>query len=267
MALFASWPGRQAGSSRAVRCEVDAMTVNAASGATAGTVQNAWNWPAPPDPGDLSRRMAARRAELRLSLSQVAERAAVNRRYRQSLENFPGQPDAGTLCLLAAALRTTPAALLGGGGDAPPGRRPGPVGLGLEPLSLADCHRLLAPGGFGRRLHHRFRADGPAGELRPGVRHHRAADRDRFADRGARRRPSSRSRPTILTRHNCAAGACWSGARRTGCCSPASSGTCAKAATCGPGRPESTTCTSGSCPPASPADASGRNRASGKRRQ
>ena len=103
--------------------------------------------PAPPDPGDLSRRLAARRAELRLSLSQVAERAAVNRRYLEYLENFPGQPDAGTLRRLAAALRTTPGALLGG--DAPPGRRPGPVGR-LEPLSLADCHRLLAPGGFGR---------------------------------------------------------------------------------------------------------------------
>ena len=100
------------------------MTVNAASGTTAGTVQNAWNWPAPPDPGDLSRRMAARRAELRLSLSQVAERAAVNRRYLEFLENFPGQPDAGTLRRLAAALRTTPGALLGGGGDAP---RPRPA--------------------------------------------------------------------------------------------------------------------------------------------
>ena len=49
-------------------------------------------WPSPPDPGDLSRRLATRRAELRLSLSQVAERAAVNRRYLEYLENFPGQP-------------------------------------------------------------------------------------------------------------------------------------------------------------------------------
>ena len=114
---------------------------------TAGTARNPTDWPSPPDPGDLSRRLAARRAELRLSLSQVAERATVNRRYLEYLENFPGQPDAGTLRRLAAALRTTPAALLGGGG--PPGRRPGPAGQ-LEPLSLADCHRLLAPGGLGR---------------------------------------------------------------------------------------------------------------------
>jgi len=116
------------------------MTVNAARETT---------WPSPPDPGDLSRRLAARRAELRLSLGQVAERAAVNRRYLEFLENFPGRPDAGTLRRLAAALRTTPAALLGAGGDAPPGRRPGPVGQ-LEQLSLAECHRLLAGGGLGR---------------------------------------------------------------------------------------------------------------------
>ena len=124
------------------------MTVSLARETTGGTARNAYDWPSPPDPGDLSRRLAARRAELRLSLSQVAERAAVNRRYLEYLESFPGQPDAGTLRRLAAALRTTPGALLGGGGG-PPGRRPGPVGR-LEPLSLADCHRLLAPGGLGR---------------------------------------------------------------------------------------------------------------------
>ena len=124
------------------------MTVSLARETTGGTARNPAGWPSPPDPGDLSRRLAARRAELRLSLSQVAERATVNRRYLEYLENFPGQPDAGTLRRLAAALRTTPAALLGAGGG-PPGRRPGPAGR-LEPLSLADCHRLLAPGGLGR---------------------------------------------------------------------------------------------------------------------
>jgi transcriptional regulator with XRE-family HTH domain len=132
-----------------VKSEVDAMTVSLARETTGGTARNPYDWPSPPDPGDLSRRLAARRAELRLSLSQVAERSAVNRRYLEYLESFPGQPDAGTLRRLAAALRTTPAALLGAGGDAPPGRRPGPVGQ-LEPLSLGECHRLLAPGGLGR---------------------------------------------------------------------------------------------------------------------
>jgi transcriptional regulator with XRE-family HTH domain len=125
------------------------MTMNAVRETTTGTARDSYSWPSPPDPGDLSRRLAARRAELRLSVSQVAERATVNRRYLEFLENFPGQPDAGTLRRLAAALRTTPAALLGAGAGTPPGRRPGPVGR-LERLSPADCHRLLAPGGLGR---------------------------------------------------------------------------------------------------------------------
>jgi len=125
------------------------MTVNPAGHATAGAGQEPWRWPSPPDPGDLSRRLAARRAELRLSLNQVAERAEVNRRYLEYLENFPGRPDAGTLRRLAAALRTTPSSLLGGGGDALPGRHPGPVGQ-LERLSPAECCQLLAPGGLGR---------------------------------------------------------------------------------------------------------------------
>lgn len=125
------------------------VTVNAVRETATGTPGNLSDWPSPPDPGDLSRRLTARRAELRLSLNQVPGRAAVNRRYLEYLENFPGQPDAGTLRRLAAALRTTPTALLGAGCDAPSGRRPGPVGQ-LEPLSLAECHRLLAPGGLGR---------------------------------------------------------------------------------------------------------------------
>jgi len=103
------------------------MTVKPAEYVTGRAGEDTRSWPTPPDPGDLSRRLAARRTELRLSLNQVAERAAVNRRYLEFLENFPGQPDAGTLRRLAAALRTTPSALLGGGGDLPPGRHPGPA--------------------------------------------------------------------------------------------------------------------------------------------
>lgn len=125
------------------------MTVNPAGPATGSPGQEPWGWPVPPDPGDLSRRLAARRAELRLSLSQVARRARVNPRYLEYLESFPAQPHADTLRRVAAALRTTPAALLGGGGEAPPGQGPGPVGQ-LEHLSPAECRRLLAPGGLGR---------------------------------------------------------------------------------------------------------------------
>ena len=149
MALFPARPGREAGSSRAVKGEVDAMTVNAVRETAGGTARNPYDWPSPPDPGDLSRRLAARRAELRLSVSQVAERAAVNRRYLEFLESFPGQPDAGTLRRLAAALRTTAGALLGGGGQAPPGRRPGrSVGSsGSAWPNAAGCWRLAGSAG------------------------------------------------------------------------------------------------------------------------
>jgi transcriptional regulator with XRE-family HTH domain len=129
------------------------MSVNEIQGTSAMAGQDSWQaWPSPPDPGDLSRRLAARRAELRLSLAQVAGRARISPRYLEYLENFPGQPGAVTLRRLAVALRTTPSSLLGAGGEALPGQdqsrqsRSGP----LEPIGLADCKRLLAPGGIGR---------------------------------------------------------------------------------------------------------------------
>lgn len=125
------------------------MSVNEAHGTPNGSVQDTWPWASPPDPGDLSRRLTTRRAELGLSVSQVAARARVNTRYLEYLEKFPGQPGAATLRRLAAALRTTPAALLGAGRDIPPGGKPSQAGL-LERLGPAECQRLLAPGGIGR---------------------------------------------------------------------------------------------------------------------
>jgi transcriptional regulator with XRE-family HTH domain len=130
------------------------MTVNQAHDAPAEAGSGPRCWPAAPDPGDLSRRLTARRAELRLTLSQVATRARVDRRYLQYLENFPGHPDAATLRQLAAALCTTPAALLGAGHEASHGRDPEAVCWSsaghLERLSPAACHQLLAPRGIGR---------------------------------------------------------------------------------------------------------------------
>ena len=130
------------------------MTVNQAHDAPAGAGPELWRWTAAPDPGDLSRRLAARRAELRLTLSQVATRAQVDRRYLAYLENFPSHPVAATLRHLAAALRTTPAALLGAGYEASPGRDPGSACWSssghLERLGSAECYQLLAPRGLGR---------------------------------------------------------------------------------------------------------------------
>jgi len=130
------------------------MTVNQVQDVTAGGDNDRWHWPAKPDPGDLSRRLVARRTELRLSVNQVATRARVEQRYLAYLENFPGHPDAATLRQLAAALRTTPAALLGAGYEASPGHDPQAACWGssghLERLSQAECQQLLAPRGIGR---------------------------------------------------------------------------------------------------------------------
>jgi transcriptional regulator with XRE-family HTH domain len=107
-------------------------------------------WPSPPDPGDLSKRVARRRAELHLSKAQVAARAGMSLRYLEYVERYPARPDASALRRLAVALRTTPAALLGAGAQAPPGygRLAGPPVV--TKLMPAECRRLIAAGGIGR---------------------------------------------------------------------------------------------------------------------
>jgi len=109
-------------------------------------------WPSPADPGDLSRRLARRREELRLSTAQVAARAGLSQRYLEYLERYPARADATVLRRLAAALQTSPAALLGGGAITPAGGRAtrSPDGQALRQLKVADCWRLIAPGGVGR---------------------------------------------------------------------------------------------------------------------
>jgi nitroimidazol reductase NimA-like FMN-containing flavoprotein (pyridoxamine 5'-phosphate oxidase superfamily) len=107
-------------------------------------------WPSPPDPGDLSKRVALRRAELGLSVAQAAARAGLGLRYLQYLERYPARPAPAVLRQLAAALRTTPAALLGGGANLPPGHRR-PAGLrAVSKLTPTECRKLIAPGGVGR---------------------------------------------------------------------------------------------------------------------
>jgi nitroimidazol reductase NimA-like FMN-containing flavoprotein (pyridoxamine 5'-phosphate oxidase superfamily) len=107
-------------------------------------------WPSPPDPGDLSRRIAQRRADLHLSQAQAAARAGLSLRYLEYLERYPARPTAATLRQLAAALQTTSAALLGGSANVPPGqRRPAELRV-ISKLMPAECRRLIAPGGVGR---------------------------------------------------------------------------------------------------------------------
>jgi transcriptional regulator with XRE-family HTH domain len=115
-----------------------------------GPQQETWAWPSPPDPGDLSKRVARRRADLHLSKAQVAARAGMSLRYLEYVERYPARPPAAALRRLAAALQTTPAALLGAGAQSPPGygRVAGPPVV--TKLTSAECRRLIAAGGVGR---------------------------------------------------------------------------------------------------------------------
>jgi nitroimidazol reductase NimA-like FMN-containing flavoprotein (pyridoxamine 5'-phosphate oxidase superfamily)/DNA-binding transcriptional regulator YiaG len=124
------------------------MTVNAISRPGPGHEEH--GWPSPADPGDLSRRITQRRAELRLSQAQLAARAGLSLRYLEYLERYPARPSSASLRQLAAALMTTSAALLGGGANVPPGQCR-PAGLRVvRKLMPAECRRLIAPGGVGR---------------------------------------------------------------------------------------------------------------------
>ena len=112
------------------------MTVNYISRPGPKKQHEASGWPSRPDPGDLSKRIAQRRAELGLSTAQVAMRARLSLRYLQYLERYPARP--------------TSAALLGAGADVPPGHhRPADLRV-ISKLRPAECRRLIAPGGVGR---------------------------------------------------------------------------------------------------------------------
>ena len=108
--------------------------------------------------GDLSRRVAARRAELGLSLEEVAKEAGIDPGYLNYLEhNAEAHLSGGSLVLLSMALKTTPEQLLGGH---PPLRRDrGATGPhpDVEPLTAEQCEVHLGMGEFGRLLYSRGR--------------------------------------------------------------------------------------------------------------
>jgi len=105
----------------------------------------------PYGPGDLARRVARRRAELKLTRPQLAARAGLSLPYLEYLEQSTARPTSAALRQLAAALQTNPAALLGAGLDAPPGSGPAAArSPELQMLTPQACYELLAPGGIGR---------------------------------------------------------------------------------------------------------------------
>jgi transcriptional regulator with XRE-family HTH domain len=109
---------------------------------------------------DLGRRVAHRRGELGLTTHQVAARARMTPGYLDYVENHSANVSADALRRLARALEVSPAYLLGGHAEVPPGsgvRCRVPI---LEKLSEDECRRLIAPGGVGRVVF--LTKDGPA---------------------------------------------------------------------------------------------------------
>ena len=210
-------------------------------------------WPSPPDPGDLSRRIAQRRVELHLSQAQLAARAGLTLRYLEYLERYPARPNAATLRQLAAALRTTPGALLGGGANVPPGQHHLADIRFISKLMPAECRRLITPGGVGRIAF--STSSGPVV-----VPVNFAVLADTIVVRTAE--------GTVIDGHAdelaalevdhidealCQAGACWCAARRTASRIRRSCAACRRTLRSGRGLAASARSTCGSCPVRSPA--------------
>ena len=103
-------------------------------------------------PGDVGRRVLRRRRELGLSRRELATRAGMAPEYVEYLEQQPAHLSVTALSHLADALETTPAALLGGDVDRPPGQDGAGRRPRLERLAEDECLRLLSAGGVGRVL-------------------------------------------------------------------------------------------------------------------
>jgi len=102
------------------------------------------------DPGDLGKRVHARRTQLGLGLDEVADAVGMSPDYLEHLERDPGvQVRAQSLSRLAGELQTTVAALLGAGRDRPPGEARG-AGGHLVDLDEKERWQRLSPGGVGR---------------------------------------------------------------------------------------------------------------------
>jgi nitroimidazol reductase NimA-like FMN-containing flavoprotein (pyridoxamine 5'-phosphate oxidase superfamily) len=100
--------------------------------------------------GDLSRRVAQRRAELGLSLDQVALRTGIDPGYLHYLEtNCSAHLSTGSLILLAMALKTSPEFLLGGHPLLSRGRG-GVTHPLVGDLSREQCLVHLEAGAYGR---------------------------------------------------------------------------------------------------------------------
>nr|WTB29167.1 pyridoxamine 5'-phosphate oxidase family protein [Streptomyces sp. NBC_00830] len=101
-------------------------------------------------PGDLGRRVAARREELGLSRQEVAERSGSATTYIQHLEEQQAMPGMSFMLRLANALDTTVSELTGSSMDLPPGTGRAGYHSQLIELSADECRALLSTHGVGR---------------------------------------------------------------------------------------------------------------------
>lgn len=106
------------------------------------------------DPGDLSRRVAARRKALGLDIEEVAKRAGMHPAYLEYLEHHArARPTPAACARLASALETSVAWLRGAGVGLPPGHARPPTGIPrLLELEPGTCLQLLQAGGVGRAV-------------------------------------------------------------------------------------------------------------------
>jgi nitroimidazol reductase NimA-like FMN-containing flavoprotein (pyridoxamine 5'-phosphate oxidase superfamily) len=101
--------------------------------------------------GDLARRVARRRTELGLSITEVASKAGIDPDYlRYFEESTGGRLSTGTMLLLALALHSTPEELYGGRVDRPAGRGRAGRHPELTELTSEQCEAHLRAGGVGR---------------------------------------------------------------------------------------------------------------------
>ncbi|MFF3404675.1 helix-turn-helix domain-containing protein [Streptomyces sp. NPDC002742] len=102
-------------------------------------------------PGDIGRRIAARREELGLTREATAARAGTAAGYLRYLEEqSTARPGTSVLIRLADALDTTVAALHGGESDLPPGLGQAAGHSELIELGPGDCLARLSTHGVGR---------------------------------------------------------------------------------------------------------------------
>jgi transcriptional regulator with XRE-family HTH domain len=102
-------------------------------------------------PGDLARRISHRRQELGLSVEDLSERAGIDPGYLRYFEaSSQARLSAGTLEMVARALRTSPSVLFGGDIDRPEGHGSAAHNAALEELTEQQSLTHLGVGGVGR---------------------------------------------------------------------------------------------------------------------